>query len=183
MDWVERIGGLGRFGFLHASEIEELVSAGVRLEVGEGEPLFHEGDAADAFYIIVRGFFSVQKGLEDGGTLEVAVLEPGAIVGEMGVVDAANPVRSAGVVAVMPGSVLKVPGAHLMDAVESGRAWAAKLLLHFARVLSRRLSALDAAYAELWEETHGRETVEELEQLKARLFGALPDEEATEGAD
>lgn len=60
--------------------------------VGEGATLFAEGDPADLMYVLVRGTAKVLV-----GKVEVDRLQPGAIVGEMALID--HEPRSATVIA------------------------------------------------------------------------------------
>lgn len=62
------------------------------LPLAAGEALFRRGDAGDCMYVLVRGEAEIQV-----GSLPVEQIGPGAIVGEMGVIDGSP--RSATVVA------------------------------------------------------------------------------------
>ena len=90
-----------------------------------GEDLVHEGDDADAMYVLVEGALDVHVAASDGGRTSVDRLEPGAVVGEMALVAAER--RSATVTAREPARVValaraafeRLAGAHpaLYDAV------------------------------------------------------------------
>ena len=56
------------------------------LDLAEGEVLINEGDAGDAAYCVVTGEVLVWK-VGEFGPIELARLGPGAIFGEMSMVD------------------------------------------------------------------------------------------------
>ncbi len=59
-----------------------------RRVIHDGEILFHEGDQADCAYIIESGALEISTNAE-GSPVIICQLEPGDIVGEMGVIDQA----------------------------------------------------------------------------------------------
>lgn len=166
---VRTLRALGSFDFCSDDELRAMVGHGELIDSEPGATLFREGEEADAFYVIVDGNYSVVKTLDDGRKLEVAVLEPGEVVGEMGVLRREHPVRSADVEAKTSGAVLRISRDHLLASLEESSAWAGKIVLHFAEVLSHRLRDLDKAYASLWQRTQTDTNRSELERFRASL--------------
>ena len=74
--------------------------------VAEGDTLFKEGDAGDAAYIVDSGKVGIYKTVE-GEQVELAVLNPGELFGEMAIVDGSP--RMAHAVAIEESVVIKIP--------------------------------------------------------------------------
>ncbi len=67
---------------LKPKQTEELVKLVETIELTDGEPLFHEGDAGDAMYLIRQGALKIVKEISGGNKL-MAVRKEGDIIGEM----------------------------------------------------------------------------------------------------
>ncbi|MBC8208070.1 MAG: cyclic nucleotide-binding domain-containing protein [Desulfobulbaceae bacterium] len=77
--------------FFNAAERALLVSYLVRLELAEGEDLFGVGEPVDGLYFLVRGRLAVRKLNPLYGKAQVvALLDPGAMVGEAALLGAGN---------------------------------------------------------------------------------------------
>lgn len=83
--------GLGR------DALDGLVRLARIVELGQGKPLFGQGDRSDGCYSIVEGVLKVQTVSNEGEEALLAVVGAGDVIGEMGLIDGAP--RSAGVVA------------------------------------------------------------------------------------
>lgn len=111
-------------------------------EYNSGEVVIREGDRADCAYIIERGRVKVSRSAP-GGSVVLAELGAGELVGEMGIIS--EKPRSASVIALEP-CVLRVIEQHdLLDTLQSDRETAIKLL----RVLFDRLRQADARLSQL----------------------------------
>ena len=84
---------------MHPAELFRHDSDGV--ELAKGETLFHEGDRGDSMYVLLEGSADVRV----GETL-VESATPGALVGEMALVDSSP--RTATVVAMEPCRLAKI---------------------------------------------------------------------------
>jgi CRP/FNR family transcriptional regulator, cyclic AMP receptor protein len=87
------------FSFLNAEEKAVLSAVATQVFLGKGEALFHAGDAAEEVFFLEKGRLAVLK--ETGfneRTQVVALLEPGASVGEGGALG--DLLRTATVVAI-----------------------------------------------------------------------------------
>ena len=67
------------------------------ISLNEGQVIFKEGDTADAFYIIRRGFVKVSKKMP-GGDLVLSYLPRGSFFGEMALIHLVNPHPEGGTV-------------------------------------------------------------------------------------
>lgn len=81
-----------------------------------GETIFVEGSSADEAYIIESGFVEIFVGTGDD-SLQLNVLDPGDIFGEMGIIDGSP--RSASARAVSPCRCIMVSAAQVAERIES----------------------------------------------------------------
>ncbi len=90
---------IAAFPFLTAEEMSELLPGMAYVVVDKGGELFHTGDAADGVFFLETGRLAVLKatGFNDR-TQVVALLEPGASVGEGGALKSFS--RTATIVAI-----------------------------------------------------------------------------------
>lgn len=126
-------------------------------QLGKGEALVEAGDATGELYVLVSGRLSV---IRDG--VEIAqITEPGALIGEMGVllgIDASATVR-----AVAPTEVKVIEDAiRFLEVTPS-------VALHVATLACARLNATSATLAQMRKEAAGKPEQGFIE----RLFGAV----------
>ncbi len=81
----------------------------------DNEVLFHEGDRADAAYVVLRGVLLVQKLNQDGIPTTLSRLGAGELVGELAILE--NQTRSATVLASGNAEVLGIPAEAFRDAI------------------------------------------------------------------
>jgi len=87
-------------------QLAMLVQAVTRRSVPRGAMLMGEGDATDSLYIVISGRLKVMMGDADGKEVILALLGPGEIVGEMGLID--DSPRSATVISIEPSELLAI---------------------------------------------------------------------------
>ena len=90
--------GLNLLGRLPRELLGKLLAGERTLRLGEGETLFERGDAGDGCYWLRRGVLAVCVASATGEQRILAILGPGAIVGELAMIDGLP--RSASVQAV-----------------------------------------------------------------------------------
>jgi len=112
------------------------------LDLAEGEVLINEGDSGDTAYCVVTGEVVVWK-VGAFGPIELARLGPGAIFGEMSMVD--EKPRSASVRALCSTRVKCIRRSQFLDSFENDPDFAASLL----KILLERLRETGARLAEL----------------------------------
>jgi CRP/FNR family transcriptional regulator, cyclic AMP receptor protein len=123
--------------------IEALAAHGYERELVRGDTLFNEGDPPDALYVVTRGRMAIAIANPiDRRESVVALMEPGDLFGEMGMLD--DRPRSAMARALEPSSVLAVPYGPVLDLLDQQP----KLLWNVTRVLAQRLRAMDEALAD-----------------------------------
>jgi CRP/FNR family transcriptional regulator, cyclic AMP receptor protein len=132
---------------LDADDLEELAAIVEEHRVDPNRDVFHEGDAGDAVYLIVKGTVRVIVGGPGTDRPErmISELGPGQCIGEMAVLDSSP--RSATVRAVDRTRLLRVPGEG------------------FKRVMSERPEMSEAIVAEL---------VRRMRSMTAQAAGGTP---------
>lgn len=107
--------------------------------VEEGETLFKEGEKGDAAYIVNSGKIGIYKYVE-GQEVELAVLNPGELFGEMAIVDGSA--RMAHAVAIEESVVIKIPA----DALNSRLAKADPFIKALMNILVQSLRGVHNKY-------------------------------------
>jgi CRP-like cAMP-binding protein len=100
-----------------------------------GETIFREGDAGNAWYVVFEGQAEVVKETA-AGSRRLALLQPGACFGEMAILDGSP--RSATVKAASPLTVFRFRRQQFEELLADGSLAAYKLVLTMARSLSER---------------------------------------------
>jgi CRP-like cAMP-binding protein len=122
----------GVWGYVQA-ELEALAQRRRLVRVQEGTTIFAEGDPSDCFYMIMEGHIRVIVDSDSAAPREIAILGPGQMLGEMGVVD--DEPRSATAIASAPCVLYRVdrdllhpvPGETVHPATAIARALSARL--------------------------------------------------------
>lgn len=118
-----------------------------------GETLFHEGEEADSFYIIVSGTMQVKKSTRDGNEEALTTLGSGTFFGELSMFhkESATEKRSATTHAVETSKLLEVPykefEAFLEKSPDAARHFYKNIAIHLAsriRQTSEDLAGLRA---------------------------------------
>jgi CRP/FNR family transcriptional regulator, cyclic AMP receptor protein len=123
--------------------IETLAAHGYERELVRGDTLFNEGDPPDSLYVVTRGRMAIAiANPVDRRESVVALMEPGDLFGELGMLD--DRPRSAMARALEPSSVLAVPYEPVLDLLDQQP----KLLWNVTRLLAQRLRAMDEALAD-----------------------------------
>lgn len=94
--------------------------AGEVKELRKGDVLFREGDASDAMYVIKKGSVAITKS-KGSSDIELAVLGPGEMLGEMAFFDGKP--RSAGAKAKTDAVVVKLPFSSLYAQFKTFPEW------------------------------------------------------------
>ena len=113
---------------LSEGEIQELVSIGHQHHVDTDELLIENGTEGFSFFVLLSGALSV---VQEGQ--RVAVLSPGAIVGEMALFN--NAIRVGSVLALLPSVVLEISTSDFMPMVLHQESVATKLMEHLGALM------------------------------------------------
>jgi CRP-like cAMP-binding protein len=123
--------------------IDALASHGYERELVRGDTLFNEGDPPDALYVVTKGRMAIAIANPiDRRESVVALMEPGDLFGEMGMLD--DRPRSAMARALEASTVLAVPYQPVLELLDQQPT----LLWNVTRVLAQRLRAMDEALAD-----------------------------------
>ncbi len=125
------------FAILPEARRRYLAGAGSAVRLEAGAPLFLAGDSSDAAYVVLSGEMDVSAPFEDGRDVWLAKLGPGALVGEMGVLDGGP--RSADVHAVRRSELWRIGRATVLQTLRDEPSSALELLA----VMARRLRTTD----------------------------------------
>lgn len=135
-DELRRVASLAA---LPDADLVALLEHGTTLAYSDGATLFQEGDDADVLYFIVEGSVRVHGPRVGGGRVEFALLAPGSILGEMGMLIRRK--RGSAASALGHVRVLRIGHDALMSDFESGARYALSLLHGMAVTLAQRLDA------------------------------------------
>jgi CRP/FNR family transcriptional regulator, cyclic AMP receptor protein len=123
--------------------IDALAGHGYERELVRGDTLFNEGDPPDALYVVTKGRMAIALANPiDRRESVVALMEPGDLFGEMGMLD--DRPRSAMARALEPSAVLAIPYQPVLELLDAQPT----LLWNVTRVLAQRLRAMDEALAD-----------------------------------
>ncbi len=116
----EIVAALERVTDYDSAVIKDLAAVGNRVNIPDRWSVIFEKTSADMAYVLLDGQVDVRK---DGAT--IATLGPGAIFGEMALID--HTLRSASIVAVTPISALRLDHESLKQLFEDHPSWAETL--------------------------------------------------------
>lgn len=102
---VEALKRIPLFAKVEPAKLKLMAFASERAQYQVGDQLFHQGDAADAAYIILSGAADILVDTP-GGPLKVAEVGPGAFVGEIAIL--MDVPRTASINATEPMTTLKI---------------------------------------------------------------------------
>lgn len=142
-DHVERLSRTSFFADAAPAQLAEVAAAGHERDLVRGDVLFNEGDAPDALYLVTRGRIAIAMSSPiDRRESVVALMEPGDLFGDMGMLD--DGPRSALARALEPSAVLQIP----FEPVRTLFNDDPRLLWNVARLLATRLRVMDEVLAD-----------------------------------
>lgn len=127
------------FSDLSDRELDELALTVEPFQCGEGTYLFRQGDEPDAVYCVEAGTVRITVRVAGEEEVELVSLGAGAVVGEMGLIDA--DVRSASAVAATPLSGYLIDAAAFDVLRAAFRPSSYKVVRRLAELVSSRISA------------------------------------------
>lgn len=147
----------------------DLLGHSVRLEALTGEPIFLQGEEADAFYVVISGLVEVGAQPRSGRAERVlAHLGPGAVLGETSIF-LGGP-HSATVRAVEPTVLLRFAVAGFMEMVETRHRGAIRVLFNVGHALAVRLRSADALITDNDEASTPTQSVIENTQRARKVY-------------
>jgi CRP/FNR family transcriptional regulator, cyclic AMP receptor protein len=121
------------FSELSPPELERIAQVAIPRSFPRDTRVFHEGDPGDACYIVRTGSCRVTREHPDGRAITLATLGPGAIFGELAMLDGEK--RSASVEATENTQLLALPAGDMQALIREHPKMAEKLIV----ALTRRL--------------------------------------------
>ena len=143
---------LRRFPFFAGVDPEcfkELAMIGQEVELGRGGWLFHEGDDADAFYLILSGTVELKIPLSEGKFADLEQLVEGEVTGWSALVEPYVYTLSA--MSSAETRLVKFDGLKLRDLLARNPEVGYHLMCHLARDISKRLTRLRIRFVSLVE--------------------------------
>lgn len=144
---IEFLSSLSMCAGLRPEAMARIARASRRVDLGEDQMLFREGEPAKEMAVVLSGKLEVMKRADSGMDVCIAMLGPGDVVGEMSLFDIQP--RSADVWARAPVSVVLLQHGFLAELYREDPQSYTLLVLNIAREISIRLRRLDAVMANI----------------------------------
>lgn len=138
------------FGDLDPSELSQIVHIMQIQSLRDGQHVFQEGDAGEAWYVVFKGNVSVLKE-SDMTVRNIATLGPRSCFGEMAILDGQR--RSATVKAKGDVTIFRFPKDGFEKLMEQGNLASYKLIHQMAKVLVSRQRDITVKLVGLMEES------------------------------
>ncbi len=148
-------------GILDDSDASWLAATGKARSISAGAVIIQQGVPVDSLFILIDGQLQVYS-----GSVEIAKLLAGEIVGEISFVDSRPP--SASVKAAVDSQVLAVPKAALRAKLQKDLGFASRFYLSLATFLADRLRLADARMITAQKGGEGQE--EDLDELPVDML-------------
>jgi CRP/FNR family cyclic AMP-dependent transcriptional regulator len=142
-DLVERLTRTSFFADAPTALLEKVAAASSTRSLVRGDVLFNEGDPPDALYLVTQGRIAIAMSNPiDRRESVVALMEPGDLFGELGMLD--DGPRSAMARALEPSELIEVPFAPVRAMLDADP----RLLWNVTRLLAGRLRVMDEVLAD-----------------------------------
>jgi len=130
------------FSELNQKELEDVASLAQIRNIPTDSTIFHEGDDADAIFVVVNGKVKIVTTSSDGKEFILTILGAGQVFGEMGLLEAAP--RSASVVTITEVELLVINRADFDHLLKSSPGISRKLMSILSRRLRRANSKMES---------------------------------------
>lgn len=159
--------GITYFADLPDDILDDVCAASEQLDIEPGTEIITEGSASEEMYVLVEGELTVTKDTASVKSVVLARLAPGAVVGEIALLDGAP--RTATVAATLPSKVIRVP------------AQAFERLLSDAGVVRRMFQTVTARLRGIEDTVRHEERMAALGRMAAQLMHELNNPAAAVG--
>ena len=137
------------------------------LSFAEGETILKEGNSTQYLWIIVRGRCQVSKSTSTGEQ-ELAILDSGAIFGEMSFFNPAP--HSASVIALTQVDIMRLSRDNYDEMSKSSSTAATRIALNIVKVLAERLRQMDVFTGQLVDNPDASHHKKEFWEFRSKLF-------------
>lgn len=149
-------------------ERQELLGLLVSQSFAKGKIILKEGDKNQSLWILVHGRCEVVKSAKKGDERQLAILEPGAVFGEMSFFESAP--HSASIRALTEVEVLQLSREQYERLRQAQSATACKIASSVISVIAQRLRRMDEWTCGLLEHPNGADHREEWQEFRAKLY-------------
>ncbi|HZT07340.1 MAG TPA: cyclic nucleotide-binding domain-containing protein [Chloroflexota bacterium] len=163
------ISAIPVFAGIPPQELSQLLAMADSIELGAGEALFSEDEAADAFYVLISGGIDLFSRGPQNDERFLAHLGQGAIIGETSLLIDGR--HSATARASEQVRLLRFPDSRFRELLDTGSLPAYRLVANLARVLASRLRAADEQLVAIASKGSGPAMAEDdLDRLRKIFF-------------
>lgn len=149
-------------------ERQEVLSLLVSVSFTKGKLIIKEGDKNQSLWILVHGRCEVVKSAKKGQERQLAILEPGAVFGEMSFFESAP--HSASIRALTEVEVMRLSREQYERLRQSQSGAACKIASSVISVIAQRLRRMDEWTCGLLEHPNGADHREEWQEFRAKLY-------------
>jgi signal transduction histidine kinase len=125
-------------GNLTGDQLEWLIDRGQVTSADADRVLFREGDGADCLYVVLSGQVRIYQRADDAHEVEVSLVSPGQVFGEMALIDGGTRSASAATVVASTFFVLDRPG--FLELLVGSSEALSRLLTHLTESVRRTTS-------------------------------------------
>ena len=143
VDHLDRLARTSFFADAATAQLAVVADASTTRALVRGDVLFNEGDPPDALYLVTKGRIAIAMSNPiDRRESVVALMEPGDLFGELGLLD--DGPRSAMARALEPSELIEVPFQPVREMFDADP----RLLWNVTRLLAARLRVMDEVLAD-----------------------------------
>jgi len=139
---VELLRNTELFSELSDEALRRIAAASTERSLRRGDVIFEEGSEPEHLYVVESGRIAIASKSIDGRESVFALMERGALFGEMGLLDGLG--RSAEARALEPSQIIEIPYGPVKEAFDEDP----QLLWGVVALLAGRLRSMDAALAD-----------------------------------
>ncbi len=140
---VSLLAGVQFLSALEPAELERIAAGSTERTLRRGDVLFEEGDEPHELFVVTAGRIAIANRSADGRESVLALMEPGDLFGELGLLDGLG--RSAAARALETSRVVAIPYGPVRSVFSDrpDRLWVV------VELLARRLRSMDEALADV----------------------------------
>ena len=147
-DEVDLLRSIPMLATLPANKLKLLAFASDRVCYNDGDTLFHQGDDADAAYIVISGYADVLVSTDENSEpTAVAQLGPNSVIGDMAIL--CNIPRTATIRCCEQLDALKIHKDHMLDMMKESPTLALAVLKEIVQRLAKTTQDLSEAREEV----------------------------------